>query len=223
MPDMPGPAATGNDTDFTLSIEDVAERYALAGHPRTIRTLQRYCASGHLDCRKAATALGDKYLITDQSVTRHIAQIAELAVLGVSTAGRDASRQAAPEHPSLFAAGPERQDATGRDTTHGESSASSADAHTKAQEQDRTVGHSASRQVATGERADGHRLEAEVDRLRDDISFLRQQISTKDEQIAALLERDKETNFLVRGLQQMLTPLLSSSQNRTTDQAQSSY
>ena len=58
------------------------------------------------------------------------------------------------------------------------------------------------------------RLEAEVDRLKDDITFLRQQITTKDDQIASLLERDKETNFLVRGLQQMLTPLLSNSQPR---------
>jgi hypothetical protein len=30
----------------------------------------------------------------------------------------------------------------------------------------------------------------------------------KDTQIAALLERDKETNYLVRGLQTMLAPLL---------------
>ena len=51
-------------------------------------------------------------------------------------------------------------------------------------------------------------LEREVVRADEDRSFLRGQIKTKDEQIAALLERDKETNFLVRGLQQMLTPLL---------------
>ena len=38
--------------------------------------------------------------------------------------------------------------------------------------------------------------------------FLRDQIGLQDTQIAALLERDKETNFLIRGLQTMLTPLL---------------
>ena len=51
-------------------------------------------------------------------------------------------------------------------------------------------------------------LEREVARADEDKIFLRGQIKTKDEQIAALLERDKETNFLVRGLQQMLSPLL---------------
>ncbi len=98
MPDTPGPAATNDDTDFTLSIEEVAGRYAAAGHPRTIRTLQRYCVSGHLDCRKAATALGDKYFITSQSVVRHISQVAELAALGVSAISRDRPRQDAHTH-----------------------------------------------------------------------------------------------------------------------------
>ena len=44
--------------------------------------------------------------------------------------------------------------------------------------------------------------------LRDQIVFLRDQVGVKDTQIAALLERDKETNYLVRGLQTMLAPLL---------------
>lgn len=80
-PDKPRPVATGGDTDFTLSLEDVSERYERAGHPRTLRTLQRYCVSGHLDAQKAATTLGDKYFVTPQSVARHIAQIEELAPL----------------------------------------------------------------------------------------------------------------------------------------------
>jgi len=63
-------ATTGDNNDFTLSIEEVSERYARAGHPRTIRTLQRYCVTGHLDARKVATTLGDKYLVTPQSVAR---------------------------------------------------------------------------------------------------------------------------------------------------------
>src|SRR5581483_9985720 len=94
--DLPRPAATTSDnSDFTLSIEEAAERYAKAGHPRTIRTLQRYCVSGHLDSRKVATTLGDKYLITPQSVARHIAQIEELRPLDTVAVGRDEPRPAA--------------------------------------------------------------------------------------------------------------------------------
>lgn len=47
-----------------------------------------------------------------------------------------------------------------------------------------------------------------MEKLEDENTFLRDQIRTKDKQIDALLERDRETNILVRGLQEMLTPLL---------------
>ena len=83
-------AATSPD-QYTLTIDEAAVRYEHAGHPRTIRTIQRYCAKGHLDCLRQETPFGDKYMITPESVARHIAQIAELA----STTGHDMSRQAA--------------------------------------------------------------------------------------------------------------------------------
>jgi hypothetical protein len=51
-------------------------------------------------------------------------------------------------------------------------------------------------------------LERENVSLREQGEFFRHQIEVKDTQIAALLERDKETNYLVRGLQTMLAPLL---------------
>lgn len=83
-------AATSPD-QYTLTIDEAAVRYEHAGHPRTIRTIQRYCAKGHLDCLRQETSFGDKYMITPESVARHVAQIAELA----STTGRDLSRLAA--------------------------------------------------------------------------------------------------------------------------------
>ena len=51
-------------------------------------------------------------------------------------------------------------------------------------------------------------LERENALLREQKDFFRNQVEVKDTQIAALLERDKETNYLVRGLQTMLAPLL---------------
>ena len=55
------------------------------------------------------------------------------------------------------------------------------------------------------------RLEIELEQAKDDRDFLREQIDRKDKTIDALIERDRETNFLVRGLQEMLTPLLGAS------------
>jgi hypothetical protein len=183
--DAPRPAATVGDNDFTLSIEEVSERYAKAGHPRTIRTLQRYCASGHLDARKVATTLGDKYLITPKSVAHHIAQIEELRALDIVATDRDQPRQVAtsvaPQEPAQISA-PKTviSDDTPRPaaTTTGDTS----------------------RYV--------ERLEREVEQAKDERDFLREQIDRKDRTIDALIERDRETNYLVRGLQEMLSPLL---------------
>src|SRR6202142_3408758 len=90
--DQSRPVATTPDSEFTLSIEEAALRYEYAGHPRTDRSIQRYCAKGHLDCRRIETPFGDKYLITPASVAKHIAYIEE--VRPVAT-GRDETRHAA--------------------------------------------------------------------------------------------------------------------------------
>jgi hypothetical protein len=82
--------ATSPDSDFSLTIEDALERYAKAGLPRTPRSIQRYCAKGHLECRLIETQFGEKYLIAPASVDKHIAYIEE--VRPVAT-GRDVPRQ----------------------------------------------------------------------------------------------------------------------------------
>src|SRR5579871_115278 len=71
--DMSRPVATSPDSDFTLTIEEAVERYARAGLPRTPRSIQRYCAKGHLECRRIETAFGEKYLIAPASLDKHIA------------------------------------------------------------------------------------------------------------------------------------------------------
>ena len=90
--DQPRQVATSADSDFTLTIDEALERYARAGLPRTPRSVQRYCAKGHLDCRRVETAFGEKYLISPASVDKHIAYIEE--VRPVAT-GRDEPRHAA--------------------------------------------------------------------------------------------------------------------------------
>ncbi len=93
--------ATSPDSEYTLSIEDASERYERAGHPRTHRSIQRYCAKGHLDCRRVETQFGEKYLISATSVARHIGYIEEVRPIATS---HDVSRPVAangePEKPS---------------------------------------------------------------------------------------------------------------------------
>ncbi len=187
--------ATATDTDYTLSLEAVAEQYARAGHARTLRSLQRYCASGHLDARKIATTTGDKYLVTPLSVARHIAQIIELSEINAVATNRDQSRHVAP------APTPERTNFHMNEPV-------------AAPPTEGTTSTDLSRQDATAKEAEGEslryiaQLEQQLDMARDDRDFLREQINRKDRTIESLIERDRETNHLVRGLQEMLTPLL---------------
>jgi hypothetical protein len=90
--DQSRPVATTPDSDFTLTIEEAVERHARAGLPHTPRSIQRYCAKGHLDCRRIETQFGEKYLISPPSVHKHIAYIEEVRLVAT---GRDEPRHAA--------------------------------------------------------------------------------------------------------------------------------
>jgi hypothetical protein len=197
-PDTSRPAAPNADNDHTLSLEQASELYAKAGHPRTLRSLQRYCVNGHLDARKIQTTLGDKYLVTPQSVARHIAQIEELHALDTVATSPAFSRPVAtdvvPQQSPTEAALPS---VTGDDS----------------QRQETTGKRDASRYV--------ERLEREVEMFKDERDFYREQIDRKDKTIDSLLERDRETNFLIRGLQDLI-PRLRTGQHQGPSQENAS-
>ncbi len=183
------PVATGDDTDYALTIDEVAERYVHAGHPRTIRTLQRYCVSGHLDCRKVATTYGDKFLIAPYSVSRHIAQVNEMAMDATGRGQpRPVATSVAPQTiiPEVTVApvGTARSGDQARPPATGDGTAAeAAKSYAEAIE---------NRYVAALERENG---------------FLRDQIGRKDEQIGELSARARETNFLIKGLQDLFLGL----------------
>src|SRR6266850_1397896 len=95
-PEQPRTDATSRerspDHEYTLSIDETAELYARAGHPRTRRAIQKYCALSKLDCHKVKTETGEKYLVAPYSVTRHISYINEVRTVAT---GRDQTRTGA--------------------------------------------------------------------------------------------------------------------------------
>jgi hypothetical protein len=98
--------ATSPDSEFTLTIDEALERYARAGLPRTPRSIQRYCAKGHLDCRRIETTFGEKYLISPASIAKHIAYVEEVRPIAT---GRDMPRQVATELPPHETATPRQE------------------------------------------------------------------------------------------------------------------
>src|SRR5215210_8981637 len=77
------------DHQYSLSVEQTADHYANAGHPRTIRAIQKYCALSKLDCHKVETETGEKYLVAPYSVARHLSYINEV---GTVATNRDHAR-----------------------------------------------------------------------------------------------------------------------------------
>src|ERR1700733_13045179 len=173
--DQSRPVATSPDNEFTLTIDDALERYARAGLPRTPRSVQRYCAKGHLDCRRIETQFGEKYLISPTSIDKHIAYIEEVRPVATS---RDLPRPAA----TTVAAEQSRDEPL-------------QEAHST----------NLSRPVATEYT---HQLEKRLEEKDGEITFLRTEVSIKNDQIKDLTERARETNHLIAGLQKMLALLL---------------
>lgn len=204
MHDTPRPAATELDSpDFTLTIEDTLQLYANAGHPRTPRTIQRYCALGHLECRKVTTTLGDKYFVSPQSVTRHIAQIAEMRDIGMRATMHDMSRTVAtdrdastPVAQTVEAAHEVKETGAPHDTPRQVNSATSDELRQGATPQN------------TPNQLDGAMTAKYMQTIERENEFLREQVQTKDKQITELSARFSETQRLVAGLQRMIAPLL---------------
>jgi hypothetical protein len=173
--------------------DDVSRLFEEAGLPRNTRTLQRYCAAGRLDCIKEETVSGLAYFVDPVSVDRAITQLAQLHGLS------DEVRHGATSESTSHRVGQDAEPFVTTDPPR----LSAADRGNEAEiipERQSAPEPDVSGFVAV--------LERENTTLREQSAFYRHQIEVKDAQIAALLERDKETNYLVRGLQTMLAPLL---------------
>ena len=197
MPDKPrqdaSDAARPTATEYPLSLEDVSRLFDEAGLPRNVRTLQRYCAAGRLNCIKEETATGLAYFVDPVSVERAIKQLAQLH--GLTDEVRHSTTTEEMPHTVAHDAEP---------------SSTSDMPRPSAADRDKVTETIVERQSAPEPDTSGlvAVLERENTSLREQGEFFRHQIEVKDTQIAALLERDKETNYLVRGLQTMLAPLL---------------
>jgi hypothetical protein len=185
-------------TEYPLTLDDVSRLFNEAGLPRNVRTLQRYCAAGRLDCIKEETATGLAYFVDPVSVERAIKQLAQLH--GLTDEVRHGATSEEMPHTVAHEAEPSPMPDTPRP--------SMAD-------RDRDVEIIPERPSAPEPDTSGlvAVLERENVGLREQNEFLRRQVDVKDTQIDALLERDKETNYIVRGLQTMLAPLLGRGSN----------
>ncbi len=214
MPDSIHPVAAGRDESrlaattpdqFTLTIEEAATRYEHAGHPRTIRSIQRYCAKGHLECLRQETTFGDKFMISPESVARHIAQIEELT----SATRRDEPRPVATTiTPPQQAIAPD-YDARQEAATYDDRSrqvASGRDTSGPVASDDRVVALQPPPDARYVEQLEIRISEKDkvISMLTSELDTKNHQIVARDQQIVVMLERERETNYLMQGFQKLM-------------------
>lgn len=154
--DQPRQDATSRDRSpeelYSLSIDEVADMYEEAGFPRTSRAIQRYCALNKLDCHKAETPTGERYLVAPYSVERHIKYIREVS----------------------------RPDATSRDNSRPDATVRTLEIKPESEPRQTTTNTDRPRLVATGRDEDSRyvaALERENEFLRGQITVKDTQIS----------------------------------------------
>jgi hypothetical protein len=202
--DMSRQDATTPDSEYTLTIDEALECYDRADRPRTARSVQRYCAKGHLDCRRIETPFGEKYLISPASVAKHIAYIEEVSP---SATGHDLSRPVATDPHLETGDGAQRNAApTSRDVPRQDATHVAAGNDDEPNRQPQSTTADTPRLVATNPDL----TERYIDRLEGEVTFLREELTTKNAQIKELTERSRETNVLIGGLQRLLAPMLGS-------------
>lgn len=179
--EQPRPFANGDEHNYTLTIEETADRYERAGLPRTHRAIQKYCAVGKLDCRKAETEFGEKYLVAPYSIERHVAYIRSIKPMNDDANVREQPRTDA-NVPSPI---PEPEQPRTPPTNTDEQP----------------------RPVANIPPPPDDRYTSALEREN---SFLRDQILVKDTQIKSLTEHSQQTNVLMQSFQRLLAPLLGS-------------
>lgn len=121
MTDTDRPVATDRDQSrhrYTHSLHQVQSEFDRAQLPRTMRTLQRYCESGRLDCLKTETPTGDAYVVDPQSVERAIGELKLIHGDRHDATGRDVSLPVVPVVEPIDMPDLSRPTATGRDTTN---------------------------------------------------------------------------------------------------------
>jgi hypothetical protein len=202
--DLSRQAATTPDSEYTLTIDEALERYNHAGHPRTPRSVQRYCAKGHLDCRRIETAFGEKYLISPASIAKHIAYIEEVRP---TATGHNESRLVAANFSSENADDNLRHPTpTSHDMSRHVATPIVSENYEEPRRHVPPTSDDAPRLVATSPDI----TTKYIDRLEGEVGFLRDELKTKNEQIKELTERSRETNVLIGGLQRLLAPMLRS-------------
>ncbi len=167
-----------DESEYTVSVDEIRARLFELGIEKSKDTIQRYCREGELDAIKLG--MFRRYFATPTSVDRLVEKLEGDAGAGDGTQVHAGERTSMQVH-----AAPSSEETS-------ETATKNNDPH---------AGASSRTQVHAGASED-------VEFLKDQIRVKDEQLRVKDELLVNMLERDRETNHLIRDLHQLLTKSL---------------
>jgi hypothetical protein len=191
MPDTPGHDATRRDDVHTMTIRELEARIAQAGIVMSRRQITRHCKAGTFDGQKLPAVNNvEEWFVAPASVEKGIADIKTLHAL---RSRRDATRRDMPGPDAPATASPINADTSGHDATR-------RDVADKGIKDDKELTDlDTSRYVG--------QLETWIKEKDDIIGMLRGELTHRNEEIVRRNERERETNILIRGLQNLVLRL----------------
>jgi len=193
MSDRAGHSTPQHDNDglrHTMSLKEVEAALLAAGVPRSHRHIVRLCQSGAFDAAKRPGGSGDEWFIASQSVPK---------VIGDLRAIEEArARHSQPQHAASDHVSPEILNDTGPDT------ASHSTPQPAMSDSKNSVEGSPSEPATP---AYVLQLETRIKEKDEVIGILRGELTHRNEEIVRRNERERETNILIRGLQNLVLQL----------------
>ncbi len=182
----------GSEPASLVTLDVVSSRFIVAGLPRSMRTLQRYCANGTLECVKEATETGDTYFVVEQSIDNAITALKQLH------AAKDKQRHAATER-AVSSHDVQGQALQDDDDPDGHSPTESGDGALETQQR-----RAPSNADMSGY---GAQLEARLDEKAEEIEFLREELIDRRGQIRDMKGIIDGQNQLLETIQTNVAPI----------------
>ena len=174
-------------THYSLTIPEVQALFDRAGLPRTVRSISRYCDRKTLDAIKVDGPSGPQWMVSSQSVDRAIEELKRVHSMSDTASQGQPGPGVSDEQTQPIST------KTGPDTV---SPGPTQTDRVEPETQDRGV--------------DPRYLEQLETRIREKdevIGILKNELVHRNEEIERRAEREKETNFLIRGLQNLVLQL----------------
>ena len=178
----------GDRARHTFTVKQVWQQLFDAGVPRSERRIKYFCQNGSLDAGYLPSPTGDQWYINPVSVPGLIGELKQF----------DEQKQRRHQHAAAGTNSPEKSLNNNSDAA-GSSMLEPAATELKNKDGGGLMQHAAAGYVS--------QLEKRIEEKDDVITLLKGQLVAKDEQITRHSERERETNLLIRGLQNLVLRL----------------